>query len=136
MPSETVSAELFLMSMADRIEAALVIGGATAVVPLADAIEESPFDMTHISVVPHAYIQIKFAPGNIMTYGTVICYSLDATSHSLNIGSMVKFPTPQVLFIAKGDLLLSIEQFKKGVNDEVAIATLKRTRSCLQVVDG
>ena len=99
-PPETESAELFMMSLADCVEAAQVTIGATAEVLLNDTAEDKPFDITHISSVPHAYIELKFAPGKIMTYGTIVCYSPEATSHFVSIGSLVKFPTPTVFLIA------------------------------------
>jgi hypothetical protein len=135
-PSETESAELFLMSMADFVETARVTVGATAVVPLNDTTEDIPFDMSHISSVSHAYIQLKFAPGKIMTYGTIVCYSPDATSHFLGIGSLVRFPTPPAFLNAKGDLLLSIEHFKVSTDHTRVTATLKRNRSCFSLDDG
>ena len=87
-PPDTESAELFMMSLADCVEAAQVTIGATTVVPLNDIAEDKSFDITHISSVSHAYTQLKFAPGKIMTYGTVVCYSPEATSHFLGIGSL------------------------------------------------
>lgn len=135
-PPDTESAELFMMSLADCVEAAQVTMGATAVVPLNDTAEDKPFDITHISSVPHAYIELKFAPGKIMTYGTIVCYSPEATSHFLDIGSLVKFPTPTVFLIAKEDLLSSIEDVKKGTSNSSTTVNLKRTRSCLSVDDG
>ena len=131
--SSDEAGDYFNMALAIKVPVSEVRHNAIVLVPLSATADGAVMTSTSLAAGPTMYVQLNGLPQLRMVFGSCVGYSDDTVDQVIATTTLVKFPPPQYLFIAKDVLVDALASLSDTVLDEAgATEEVARKRLCVR----
>ena len=98
------------------------------IIPLRGPLEDEAENFSYLGARTLMFCVLQGKPGTRTTFGTCVDSSSGNLIHPVEVGSLIKFLTPESLLIAKGLLMVAVEKFMREAENTVPKCGEKRQR--------
>ena len=131
--SSDEAGDYFNMAVAKKVPVAEVRHDAIILVPLSATADGVVMTSTSLAAEPTMYVRLNGLLQLRMVFGTCVGYSDDTVDQVIATSTLVKFPPPEHLFVAKEVLVDALASLSDTVLDETgAMGEAANKRQCIR----
>ena len=124
--SSDEAGDYYNMAVATKVPVAEVSHNAIILVPLSATADGAVMTSTSLAAGPTMYVRLNGLPQLRMVFGTCVGYSDDSVDKVIATSTLVKFPPPEHLFVAKEVLVDALAALVDTVDEAGANCPKRR----------